>query len=125
MATELGNEEFESVGQWGLWVVHQYAGKACVALAQARNFVRLAAASRDIARCLIGQRIEGVALHYAGQQNAARQRLEAMLEEYSHAIHGWDPVGFQIEHSIVARATLARILWLQASPAEAVSSAEK
>jgi hypothetical protein len=62
---------------------------------------------------MLALRAEGIAMHYAGDQRTARERLESMLTSYSRNQHRAQTIDFQIDHGIVARATLARVLWLQ------------
>jgi hypothetical protein len=47
-----------------------------------------------------------------------------MLSAYVPAVHRWNTLGFRIDHGIVARATLARVLWVQGETARALRLAE-
>ena len=112
-ATRVGNVEFEARALWGLWNACQYGGEPERALAMAWRFCEVARRTADTTQSLLGMRIEGIALHYAGDHAQARARLEAMLRKYDHSVHRWRVLGFRIEQGIVARATLARVLWIQ------------
>ncbi|MDE1179245.1 winged helix-turn-helix domain-containing protein [Paraburkholderia sp.] len=122
-ALAAGHGEYESRALWGLWNWHQYAGEPVVALAYARRFREQAIASGNATHTVIASRIEGIALHYTGDQRAARERLESMIDAYAQPLHRWNAIGFRIEHGIVAQATLARVVWAQGRHEEALALA--
>jgi predicted ATPase len=64
----------------------------------------------------------GTALHYLGDQADARQHLERTLAGYPDRP---PPNRYQFDQRVTARATLARILWLQGFPDRAVRSARE
>jgi predicted ATPase/DNA-binding winged helix-turn-helix (wHTH) protein len=118
------NSEYEARALWGLWNVHQYGGEPKAALLMAQRFCDLARGQSDVMRSLLGVGIEGITLHYLGDQLQARARLEEMLAAYDQSAHGWSATGFRIEHGIVARATLCRVLWVQGSVQRALKLAQ-
>ncbi|NPT47635.1 transcriptional regulator [Paraburkholderia sp. 1N] len=118
------NTEYEARALWGLWNAHQYGGEPKAALLMARRFCDLARGQADVARSLLGIGIEGITLHYLGDQRQARARLEEMLAAYDHSEHRWSTTGFRIEHGIAARATLSRVLWVQGSVQRALELAQ-
>ncbi|HMC43975.1 MAG TPA: hypothetical protein VKJ77_01485, partial [Caballeronia sp.] len=120
LAVAASDSEFESRALWGLWNAYQYGGEARAALLLARRFSALAQQFENRTQRVIGCRIEGIALHYAGEPSAAREQLEGMLNAYVHRAHCWNTVGFGIDHGIVARATLARVSWVQGETQEAL-----
>ena len=124
LAVAASDTEFESRALWGLWNAYQYGGEARAALLLARRFGALAQQLENRTTRVIGCRIEGVALHYAGEPSAAREQLEEMLNAYVHGRHRWNTVGFRIDHGIVARATLARVSWVQGETQEALRLAQ-
>jgi predicted ATPase/DNA-binding winged helix-turn-helix (wHTH) protein len=119
-AIEAGHSEYESRALWGLWNWYQYGGEVDKALSLARRFGEQARKSGNITHGVLNGRIEGIALHYAGAQQAARERLEWMIQEYRQPEHRWNAIGFRIEHSVVAHATLSRVLWVQGHHDEAL-----
>ncbi|MFK4441505.1 putative ATPase/DNA-binding winged helix-turn-helix (wHTH) protein [Caballeronia udeis] len=119
LAVVTSDTEFESRALWGLWNAYQYGGEARAALLLARRFSALAQQLGNRTQRVIGRRIEGIALHYAGEPSAAREQLEGMLNAYVHDEHRWNAVGFRIDHGIAARATLARVSWVQGETQEA------
>ncbi|SDH00606.1 Predicted ATPase [Paraburkholderia phenazinium] len=125
LAEASGDTEFESRALWGLWNACQYGGETQAALLLARRFGTLAQRGENLTQRVIARRIEGIALHYAGEQSAARAQLEAMLSAYVRPAHRWRTVGFRIDHGIVANATLARVLWLQGETGKALALAEQ
>ena len=119
-----GDVEHEARALWGLWNAHQQGGEPRDALIMAQRFRGLAGRTGNNTLCLLGMRIEGAALHYLGEQAEAREKLEAMLRTYDQSIHQWKTIGFRIEHGIVARATLARVLWVQGDEPQAMEMAQ-
>ncbi len=50
------------------------------------------------------------------EQAAAQANLECMIGRYDRHVHRWRTLGFRVDHAIVAKATLARCLWVQGLP---------
>jgi predicted ATPase/DNA-binding winged helix-turn-helix (wHTH) protein len=120
MATELDDTEYQARALWGLWNAYIYAGAPRTGLAFARRFFELAQNAADAAKLLMGHRIIGISLHYLGDQSDARNHIQNMLARYVRTVHRWHTIGSRVDQSIVARATLARILWLQGFPDQAI-----
>jgi predicted ATPase/DNA-binding winged helix-turn-helix (wHTH) protein len=120
MATRLGDFDYQARALWGLWNDHVYAGRPGEAQGFAERFAALTAAQGDATKLLLSRRLLSVALHFRGEQAAARAGLEEFLGRFHHDAHRWRTVGSsRINHSTVAQATLARILWLQGEAGEA------
>src|SRR5260221_7086010 len=66
----------------------------------------------------------GLARHFLGDQTTARHDLERVLTRYTATDHGRDVCRFQIEVQVSTLAFLARVLWLQGCPDQAVRTAE-
>ncbi|QCP53635.1 transcriptional regulator [Trinickia violacea] len=124
LAVATNNAEFELRALWGLWSIRQYGGDAHAALQLARRFGALAQMADHPAFSLVAGRLESVALHYAGEPEAARERLGQLLCNYECPTDHWGIPGFRIEPGIVARATLARVLWTQGETSEALKTAQ-
>lgn len=105
---------------WGLWNTMQLSGRARDALVQAHRFSSLSQHSENGMLSNLALRFEGVAMHYAGNQRAARELLDRMQASCGSRTHRWHAIGLRIDHGIVARATLARVLWLQGEIAESL-----
>ncbi|WP_109479746.1 winged helix-turn-helix domain-containing protein [Paraburkholderia sp. C35] len=117
---------YASRARWGVWNWHQYSGRARDALMLARRFGDLARSSGHATTVVLAGRVEGIAQHYAGDQWRARELLERMIEEYEEKpLSRWHTPGFRVDHGIVARATLARVLWVQGHRSEAYDLAAR
>jgi hypothetical protein len=66
----------------------------------------------------------GVSQHYLGNQESARRHLERVLVNDVISV-GKQVIRFQIDPQVAARALLARILWLQGFPDQAMRIAER
>ncbi|MGV2290184.1 winged helix-turn-helix domain-containing protein [Trinickia sp. YCB016] len=124
LAVATNDADFELRALWGLWSVCQYGGEAHAALQLARRFDALAQRAERPAFCIVAARLEAVALHYAGEAQASRKRLEQMLRAYEYPDDHWGIPGFRIEPGIAARAILARVLWTEAETDEALQTAQ-
>jgi predicted ATPase/DNA-binding winged helix-turn-helix (wHTH) protein len=125
LASAAGDQDCQLFALWGLWSVCQYRGEARAALRLAQRFGQLAEALECPTSRLIGRRIEAVALHYIGDGDAARGKIEDMLSACEQASGRRSAVGFGLEHSIAARATLARVLWTQGAERDALNAAQR
>ncbi len=66
----------------------------------------------------------GTAKHFFGDQISARRHLEQVLTHYAASDQRWDIIRFQTDLRVSARTFLARVLWLQGFPDQAVRTAE-
>jgi predicted ATPase/DNA-binding winged helix-turn-helix (wHTH) protein len=107
------NSEYEARALWGLWNAHQFSGEPKAALLMAQRFSDLARGRDDVMQSLLGLGIEGITLHYLGDQPQARARLEEMLAACDQPADRSSANRFGIKHGIVARAALSRVLWVQ------------
>ncbi|WP_431822971.1 ATP-binding protein [Burkholderia sp. F1] len=112
--------EYELRALWGHWTACQLAGDVRTALQWAGRLSERARALAQPASQVLALRSEAVALHYAGEQDAAGERLERMLRAYDHGAHRWEALGMHIEQGIVAQATLARVRWCQGAADDAL-----
>jgi hypothetical protein len=69
--------------------------------------------------------VEGAALHYSGEHEKSRARLEAMLSTLDHSVLQRDTSDFQFAPPIGARATLARVMWSQGDEKNALLVARR
>jgi hypothetical protein len=69
---------------------------------------------------LIGVRLIGTSQHYLGEQPSARQHIERVLADYVASDDGSRFFRFQLHLQVAARVFLARILWLQGFPDQAM-----
>jgi predicted ATPase/DNA-binding winged helix-turn-helix (wHTH) protein len=124
IAETLHAAEFQLRALWGLWSYHISSGQYSVALRLAQRFCTLAENTSEPADQLIGDRLIGVSQHYLGDQPSARRHIERMLKHYVAPIQRSHIIRFQTDQRVTARVFLARILWLQGFPDQAMRTAQ-
>ena len=122
IAERLDDIEYQLRALRGLWAhcLNNLEYRAALRLAQ--RFSSLAAKQSVPEDMLVGERMCGTALHYLGNQADARRHIERTLGGYPARA---PPNRYQFDQRVTARATLARILWLQGFPDRAVRSARQ
>jgi predicted ATPase len=125
IAESLGNAEYQLRSLFGLWSFHINGGQHRVALTMAQRFYALAANRSDPNDRLIGERMIGTSQHYLGNLLSARRHLERVLAHDVAPAQKWQIVRFNIDQWAATRAYLARILWLQGLPDQAMRTAER
>jgi predicted ATPase/DNA-binding winged helix-turn-helix (wHTH) protein len=123
IAESLDDTEYQLRALWGLWSFHISTGDYPSADTLARRFHEIATHSNHAGDLLIAERMIGGALHFLGDQAAARRHIELMLSQYNESIHRPHIVRFQYDQRLAARVTLARILWAQGFPEQAMRAA--
>jgi predicted ATPase/DNA-binding winged helix-turn-helix (wHTH) protein len=123
-AESVDDAEYQLRALWGLWSYRLSRGEHRAAQALAQRFSSLAAHTPDPTDLLIGARLVGVSLHYLGEQTDARRHLERMLSQYVAPMYRPHAIRFQYDQRVIARATLAWILWLQGFPDQAMLTAK-
>ena len=123
IAKSLDDVEYQLRALRGLWAHHMNAGEYRVSLAIAHEYNGLAATTGDRAAMAAADRMAGIILHYLGDQTGARQHLERQLARAVSPVRQSQPVRFLIDQRVAARSLLARILWLQGFPDQALSTA--
>jgi predicted ATPase len=123
IAESLDDPEYQLRSVRGLCMFHSTSGRYRVALALAERFCRLAAKSADPNDRLVGERIIGTSQHYLGDLPSARLHLERVLADYVASDHRYI-IRFQLDLRVSARVYLARNLWLQGFPDQAMRAAE-
>jgi predicted ATPase/DNA-binding winged helix-turn-helix (wHTH) protein len=124
IAESLDDVEYQLRSIWGLWSFHICTGQHCVALSLAQQFHALAATRSDPNDRLMGEKMIGGSQYYLGHLPGARRHLERMLVHNAAPAQGWQFVRFQVDPRADARAFLARVLWLQGLPDQAMRTAE-
>ncbi|MBI6911335.1 ATP-binding protein [Pseudomonas palleroniana] len=111
----------------GHMAVNLSCGNYQTALEQSLQFDRLGVQG-NAAVSLSTQRLQVLALHFAGDQHQARQRAEQVLQcmaqsgHLNRFTHGF---GIQYDQSVASLTILARILWLQGLPEKAWQTARQ
>jgi predicted ATPase/DNA-binding winged helix-turn-helix (wHTH) protein len=112
--------EYQLRALWGLFPFRIRGGEHRAALALAQTFCSLAANSADPADRLIGDGMTGIALHHLGDQTGARHHIEHQVSRYMAPDRRSHSVRFLFDHRVTGRVFLARILWIQGFPDQAM-----
>jgi len=123
IAESLGDTEYQLLALRGLWAYRVDSGAYRMALALAEQFKELAATSGELAYLAIGDRMAAIALHVLGDQTDARRRLEHHLARPFPPLPHSRIVRFLMDPRVAIRTHLARILWCQGFPDQAVQTA--
>jgi tetratricopeptide (TPR) repeat protein len=123
MAESLDDVECQLRSLWGLWSSHLTGGRHRIALELAQRFCALARNGPDPQDRVFGEQMIGAALHHLGDQVSARRHLEEGLTQHSLADHS-PATRFGTDFQIAARTFLARVLWFQGFPDQAVRMAQ-
>jgi predicted ATPase/DNA-binding winged helix-turn-helix (wHTH) protein len=120
LSEQRGDVDYQLRALWGLWAGLVNRGELRAALANAERFSTLAAGQTDPMDLLVGDRMVGYTLHLLGDQPQARQYLERMLSRYEAPVIGSKIIRFVFDQRAMAQCFLARILWLQGLPDQAM-----
>jgi hypothetical protein len=108
---------------FGLWLGCLHRGELRQTLALAQQFHAAAAAAADPLDRLVGDRMIGSSWHHLGDQISARRHMEHMLAHYPASPHWSHIIRFNFDQSVAARDLLARVVWLQGLPDQALHRA--
>jgi predicted ATPase len=122
-------EQFDDVDYqlrvlWGMWTQRFNNGENRAARAIAERFLNLADRASARSDRLVGERLMGTALHYLGEQANARSALENVLRNYSPGCSEEHIRRFHFDQRVLARAMLARVLWVQGFSEQAMTVAQ-
>jgi len=123
IATERDEIQYSLRALWGLWAFGTNARPYPQILTLAERFCALAKRSSDPVDPATGDRMLGVTLHYLGDQSGAQSHLEGSLARLGGTGAGTQPVHFQYNQVLAARAYLPRVLWLRGMPDAALAAA--
>ncbi len=98
---------------WAMWTYRFNGGEHQAARPFAERFLRVARRAGDPADVLVGDRLMGNVLHFAGCQQQARDALERVVDRYVAPDDQRHTIWFHYDQRLLARAMLARVLWLQ------------
>ncbi|HEX4193917.1 MAG TPA: hypothetical protein VHY80_12495, partial [Stellaceae bacterium] len=124
IAESLDDAEYRLVSLWGLWFFHFASSRHRMALELAQRFRALAANRPDPNYRLVGERMIAASQYYLGDHSSARRHLERVLAGYITPNYTSPVLRFQFRLHVAARVYLARILWLQGFPDQAIRAAE-
>jgi predicted ATPase/DNA-binding winged helix-turn-helix (wHTH) protein len=100
---------------WAQWSIEFTTGECRAAQSTALRFSELARRCGDDAAALVADRLMGNTLQYAGNQRDAQKLLEHVLEHYVAPENRRHTILFHYDQHVLARAMLARVLWLRGS----------
>ena len=98
---------------WALWALHFNAGEHQIAKSAAERFANIAVRTADPAITAVADRMTGYTLQYMGSQREARKRLERAIDAGRSDGGQRYKFRFLYDQQLLARASLARSLWLQ------------
>jgi predicted ATPase/DNA-binding winged helix-turn-helix (wHTH) protein len=125
LAERVADEDFRLRALRGLWSYHMNLGEYRESLARANQFCALAEQQAKPRTLRAGNRMVGLLLHYLGEQEEARKRVEWSVGDPAEQPQSTPTAQFMIDQSVAAQALLARILWLQGFPEQAMRLAER
>jgi predicted ATPase/DNA-binding winged helix-turn-helix (wHTH) protein len=124
ISESLNDVEYRAIALWGLWSVSIFRNEPERALSFAQQFRATRTDLTDDARDLLVERMTGIALHFLGDQAGARDCLERVSARFDPVVHSWNNLGSHVDHGLMARVYLARVLWLQGDPARGLRMCE-
>jgi predicted ATPase/DNA-binding winged helix-turn-helix (wHTH) protein len=119
LAEQFGDAEYQFRIIHTFWVYHMRLGDVRTALALARRAETVAISVADPVATETVDRMVGISLHLAGE-HGARERLERLLEKAPPASRRSYIRRFGFDQRVIARYTLAHILWIHGFPDRAV-----
>jgi predicted ATPase len=123
IAQRLQNADFERRALWGLWVVQAGLGHYAASLDLARKHTAVASPGVDVAVQIQGQHITQLSLHLMGDQAASREVATSTLGLLRRIGKRRPPCRFHLEPRSETNTVLARTLWIQGLPDQALSVA--
>src|SRR5262249_53987222 len=124
ISAQQGDIDYRLRALWGLWACLLNRGELRSALTLAERFSALAERHSNPMDIAVGDRMVGYILHLMGDQTRARQHIERMLSRYEVPVIGAHIIRFVFDQRGIAQCFLARILWLQGFPDQAVRLAK-
>jgi predicted ATPase/DNA-binding winged helix-turn-helix (wHTH) protein len=116
LAQSLGDIEHQLCALYGLWGL-----RVREALELAQQFAIIAVTPADR---LVGERMIGNSYHWLGDQTRARRQFEHVIAEEVKSGAGSRIRWFQVDERPLAQVYLARVLWLQGFPVQAMDAVQ-
>jgi len=124
IAEELDDADYQIRVLWGMWSSHFNGGQFRPALKIGERFRDAAVNSGDTVAALVGERLLGVSRFYLGDHTDARCHIESVLQRYVRPRDQSHIIRFQFDQRVVARTVLARLLWAQGFPDQAMQEVD-
>jgi predicted ATPase/DNA-binding winged helix-turn-helix (wHTH) protein len=123
IAESLGDTDYQLRGLYGLHAYRNTKGEYREALVLAERFHSLAMnGAGPAAAAVIGEMSIGVVLHTLGDLARARPLLEHALAAPAALADRWHLLNFHLDKRVATHCFLARTLWLQGLPDQAMST---
>jgi predicted ATPase len=113
LAELIGDKDYQQRALWALWVDRTNKGRSREALPIAEKFASLATIMGAQAEERIGDRMRARSFYLLGDLDGARVSIDRMLDRYVPPAKRSHVARFQYDQRLLARITLARVLWLQ------------
>jgi tetratricopeptide (TPR) repeat protein len=124
LAEQVGDSLMQLQALWGLWAARRGRGEFREGLAVATRYEAIARQAGDPRFIALSDRILGLTDHFLGNHAGARRRLERVRGE-THGVRQQSNADFQLSPEVAAATLLARILWIQGLPDQAVVTARQ
>jgi predicted ATPase/DNA-binding winged helix-turn-helix (wHTH) protein len=98
---------------WVLWNMNFSIGECLAARSAADRIFHVATRTGDPAALLVAERLIGNTLQYQGKPREAQRCVEHVLQHYIAPADQRHTMWFHYHQRVLARAMLARVLWLQ------------
>jgi predicted ATPase/DNA-binding winged helix-turn-helix (wHTH) protein len=108
---------------WAMWVLLVIAGECREARTYTERFARVALEANDYGVVLVARRLMSYDLQSNGTLIEAQQHIEYVLAHFVAPKDHRYSIWLQLDQRILARAMLARILWLRGFPDQAMERA--
>ncbi len=112
LAKRLGDKETQLQSEYGLWLYHLRSGSYLLALENGRNMAQLAERFGDYSALLTARRLIGTSAHFAGDQQAALNEIQALLDQDIREDSRGSPFRFGLDQRVAGWAFLARTMWV-------------
>jgi predicted ATPase len=123
LADSLGDVALQLRALWATWSVYFNIGNYRQAQSAAQRLLDAANGGGDRDAVLVGHRILGSAKHFLGNQPEAQQHLDLALESKAIVTEQSRQLWYLLDQRVVARAMLARVLWLRGFVDQATKNA--
>lgn len=117
-AQELNASEIALQARYGLWLYNLRCGHYEAALEHAEELLLRSSLLQDLEARAVGQRISGVAEHFLGNHDRARELIDSSLRWFD-ANRPQQAFRFGLDQRLAALAFLSRVLWIQGFADEA------
>lgn len=123
IADRLQDTSYQMRCTWGLWLICNTVGDYAGSRGLAMRFGEIAGSTSDPGAQLTHERMMSLGLHFYGNQGLARQFARRVLEHPLTVNHTARNSGFQFDQRVAALTVMARILWIQGTPDQAIQHA--